>query len=450
MSNSQRNFTIHLHIEGGRSMSVTYDKLTVSGITYSSILKFDMSQQVNQHATAELHLEVEKQNAEKYMEEVYEQEVITIGIPEVIFAGLIENVSLSYEDTYTVIKLSLVSTSMQWDINKVNRSYQRVGETYSQIMKKASNGIGTIEFCGKDITSEGLIVQYQETIWEFIFRLSSLCGEPVYVNPASATPYVTIGTKSTSDVHDNNVTGTKSEAGKQCGYVSLGGSTSGGTAISSTKTSMQNGELVTSYTSMAAESLVPERKTQTFAGKVMAGTVQAVDRDLVQVHITDLDSEYDSGSTTWLPYSTLYSSSKNQSGIYCMPKEKDPVRVFFPSENMSEAFVSSSVNVRGARNDSAEKCFQTPEGMTVLFGKEGLFVSCGEKNIWIRLYKNGTVSVYSETGIGIHAKENVKMTANEGKVRLESEKTISMLTGKSLIQMEKDNIKMISDRIITQ
>lgn len=438
-------------IERGRSsMSVTYDKLTVSGITYNSILKFDMSQQVNQHATAELHLEMEKQNARKYMDGVYEEEIITIGIPEVIFAGMIKNVSLCHEETYNVIKLNLISTSVQWDINKVNRSYQRVGDTYSRIMKKATNGVGAIEFCGNDIASAGLIVQYQETIWEFILRLSSLCEEPVYVNPASVTPYVTIGVQSDSDVYESNIKGIKSEAGNQRGYVSLGGKTASGAEISSTKTSMKNGELVTSYTSMPTECLVPEPKKMNFAGKVMAGIVQAVDRDLVQVHITDLDSEYDSESTTWFPYSTLYSSGENEAGIYCMPQEKDPVRVFFPSDNMSEAFASSSVNARGATGDSAEKCFQTPEGMKVLFGKEGLFVSCGKKNIWIRLYKNGTVGLYSETSIGIHANENVTMKANEGKVCLESEESICMLTGNSVIAMQKDNIKMVADRIMTQ
>lgn len=431
-------------------MSVTYDKLTVSGITYNSVLKFDMSQQVNQHATAELHLEVTRYNGKKYMEEVYEQEVITVGIPEVVFAGVIANASLCHEDTYSVLKLNLVSASVQWDVNKVNRSYQRVGETYSQIMKKATNGVGLIEFYGKDVTSDSLVVQYQETTWEFILRLASLCGEPVYVNPVSKTPHVIIGTQSTEDVYESDVTGTKSETGKKSGYVSLGGSTAGGSGIGSTQSSIKNGELVTSYTGMAAENLVPERKPLTFAGKVMAGIVQAVERDLVQVHITDLDSEYDSSSTVWFPYSTLYSSSTNEAGIYCMPKAGDTVRVFFPSENMKDAFASSSVNARGMTDDFTEKSFQTPDGMNVLFGKEGLYISCGKKNIWIRLYKNGTVGVYSETPIAIQAKESVTMTANEGKVRLESAESVCMVTGNSLISMDKDNITMVSDRIMTQ
>lgn len=431
-------------------MSVNYDNLVITGIPYLSVKKLEITQQVNHHAAAEVHLEVDKEEGQSYMQEVHEGEVVTIGIPEVVFAGLIESASINYENSYNVLKLKLVSTSMLWDLQKTNRSYQKIGTNYSQIMRQATNGLGTVEFYGKDLVSDSLIVQYQETIWEFILRLASVCGEPVYVNPAAATPHITVGSGNSKETHSSTVSGTGGEAGTTRGYVSLGGKTAGGAGIGGTKSSMQQGELLTSYNSLPADGLVPVASPPKFAGRVMAGKVQAVERDMVQVHITDLDNEYDGGSNTWFKYSTLYSSGANDAGIYCMPVVGDPVRVFFPSENLSEAFASSSQTVRGILGDHEEKCFHTPDGMMVLFGKEGLFLSCKNKNIEILLYKDGRVAISSETAIGVHAKGNIAMMANEGEITVQSDDKVCLVTGNSMISMGKKGIMMVSDRIMTQ
>lgn len=439
-----------MHQAGGRGMSINYDKLVVSGIEFQSVLKLQISQKVNTHATVELELEVNKEIGQLYMQGVNEQEMITIGVPEVIFIGAIQKVTLNYEESYCVLHLQLVSSSILWDIQKVNRSYQIVGDTYSQIMTKATNGQGIIEFNGKDITSTGMIVQYQETIWEFILRLAAECGEPVYVNPTSEKPHVIIGVQQSSNTYSSNVTSNKGAEGCCSGYVALGGTTEQGLNIGCSNSVMQNGELITSYESMIADTMVVPKTRPKFAGRVMAGFVKAVNRDLVQVHITDLDSEYDGGTTVWLPYSTLYSSEANSAGIYCMPAVGDPVRVFFPTDNPGDAFVSSSCAVRGIREDAAEKCFTTPEGMTVLFGKEGIYINNNKKWTYILLAKSGDIQIASEQNINIHAKQNINMQATEGQIYLKSDKKICLATGQSMLAIGTDDTIMVSKRILTQ
>lgn len=431
-------------------MSINYDKLVVSGIDFQSVMSLQISQKVNAHATAELELEVTKEIGQLYMQGVNEKEIITIGVPEIIFAGAIQKVTLNYEETYCILHLQLVSSSILWDIQKVNRSYQIVGDTYSQVMQKATNGQGIVEFCGKDITAVGMLVQYQETIWEFILRLAAECGEPVYVNPTSIEPHVIIGTQQATDTYGSNVSSDKGATGNYDGYVALGGTTPDGKNIASTNSVMRNGELVTSYESMTSEAMVVAKSRPKFAGRVMSGLVKAVDRDLVQVHITDLDADYDGASTVWLPYSTLYSSAANGAGIYCMPIVDDPVRVFFPTDDPADAFASSSCTVRGHREDSAEKCFTTPDGMMVLFGKDGIYICSNKKWTYILLDKSGEIQIASEQNIDIHAKQNIKMQAVEGKIYMKSDKRISLATGNSLLAIEPENTIMVSDRIWTQ
>lgn len=429
-------------------MSINFNHLVIEGVSYLHVLKLEINQAVNTHARAEVIFTVDIQTGKNYMEEVQELEAVSIGIPEVIFIGVIKNAKIQYEDTYATIVLKLISTSSLWDVQRLNRSYQIIGDSYSTIMNKATNGNGIIEFQGNDKTSETMIVQYKETIWEFILRLAAECGEVVYVDPASRVPHVFIGSAGQSGSYSGNVTGTEAFSGNAEQYVPLTGKINGRT-ISSSSTVMQNGQLVSSYESKELSSLLSNQKPK-YGGRVMAGTVMGVKKDQIQVHITDLDAEFDEGSNTWFPYSTAYSSESNHSGIYCMPIEGDCVRVFFPSEDLSQVFASSSNTMRGLLEDYEEKCFQTPQGMRVLFMKDGLHLMCNNKLIVIELLKDGRVNFYSETSIEVHAAGNVEFSASEGNIKIESGNNICMATGNSLISIKKNDITMVSDRIMTQ
>ncbi len=429
-------------------MSINFNHLVIEGVSYLHVLKLDIRQAVNAHARAEVIFTIDIQAGKKYMEEVQEMEAVSIGIPKVIFIGVIENAKIQYEDTYATIALKLISTTSLWDVQRVNRSYQIIGDSYSTIMNKAINGNGIIEFQGKDKISETMIVQYKETTWEFILRLAAECGEVVYVDPASRVPHIFIGSSGQSGSYSGNVAGTEAFSGRAEQYVPLTGKVNGRN-ISSSSTVMENGQLVSSYESKALSGLLSTQKPK-FGGRVMAGTVKAVKKDQIQVHITDLDGEFDGGSNTWFPYSTAYSSEANHSGIYCMPVEGDSVRVFFPSEDLSQAFASSSNTMRGLLEDHEEKCFQTPQGMKVLFMKDGLHLMCNNKMIVIELLKDGRVNFYSETSIEVHAGGNVEFSASEGNIQIESGDYIHMATGNSLISIDKSEITMVSDRIMTQ
>lgn len=86
--------------------------------------------------------------------------------------------------------------------------------------------------------------------------------------------------------------------------------------------------LVSTVCMNTQKAFVQKEVTNTqISGKMYTGIVQAVQKDQVQVHLVDIDSEYDGAGNVWLPYSTAYSSSDG-SGFYCMPAEGDQVRVF--------------------------------------------------------------------------------------------------------------------------
>lgn len=435
-------------------MGIHYNDITVSGIEYLSVLKLNILQQVNSHAYAEIELEVEEEKGKKYLEQMHENELLSIGVPDVIYKGVIDTISLNYEHTYTVLKLRLVSASILWDVQKQNRSFQRIGESYGTLLKRAVGETGLIEVLGEDKTTEAMVAQYKETMWEFILRIASILEMPVYVDCKSTVPHVSLGMESSESQQNANVTGSSSGAGVTSGIVSLGGSMTGGSTISGVNTYMNKGELVSKYIGSAKTAMIPAKRQPSYVGKVVSGQVEEVEGDKIKVFINEWDSEYDGASNLLFPYSTLYSSEGSECGIYCMPVKYDPVRVFLPSAELKDVFASSSATMRGFSGDKEEKSFQTPAGMRVLFGKQGLTISCNKKKIGITLLKDGTVALESETTIGIRSMESLGFQANEGNINVESGKNIYVVTGNSMIalgeQEQGEQAILVADRISTE
>ena len=64
---------------------------------------------------------------------------------------------------------------------------------------------------------------------------------------------------------------------------------------------------------------IPPLPSNQTAGKMMRGTVKKVLRDKVQVHLIDIDPEYDGGGTWWFPYSTANFSQPSTACIdFCV------------------------------------------------------------------------------------------------------------------------------------
>lgn len=406
---------------------ITYDRLSVSGVAYLSIEGLEIIQKVNEHAKARVSLVVEDEVGRDFMDHTFEGQAVAVyvdGSP--VYCGLIQQAAVNYEKTYALLNLELISCSILWDIQKRNKSYQQIGTGYAALMEEAAAGTGTVINHAAAMASESMVVQYQETVWQFMRRMAAYMKAPLFVDPTGTAPVLNIGASGSLSGGRATEAGSAGGSGVSGQIVKLG-SVSGGLCVSEVRSVIQKGCLKTSYSLAAPSSLIPLYSRPAYIGKIFSGVVQAVRQTDIQVWIPELDPSYEGGNT-WFPYSTAYSSEVNEAGIYCMPVEGDPVRVFLPSEMLKDLFASSGPSVRGVREDKEERCFETPDGMRVLFGRDGLTINVRDSTSFIQLNKDGYIAIASNKSIGIVSKSNVKLEAIDGKIDMQAANSLEMIT----------------------
>ena len=460
--------------------TITYLNLKVEGAPINKILQLSIKHSLNEHGTALIAGEVDYNTASDYLDRIDETTCVTIsttaqGQPSVLFFGVVSDAGVSYQSEYAILTMELKSTSSKLDMKKNNKSFQNTASTYedilNQVFKQDANVI--MEVSDKPIGS--LIVQYNETNWEFAKRMASVFSAPLIANLNTKIPNLTIGIPNSGKNYkledteysygtnglENQImqlSGALSETAasgdfsgisiRSAQYMFIGDVVNYGGKIEKVKgifSQLDKGILVTTlYTGKDKGFSRPIIKNQQSSGKMFTGMVKAIKKDKVQVFLTDIDSEYDSSGDFWFPYSTAYSSSDG-SGFYCMPEEGDTVRVFFPSSNEGEAFAASSVNVSPLDNPKHKK-WRTPGGKEILLTEEGMYITCKENKIFINLVDETGITIYSEKDINICSKSNLSITSNNN-LTIQAENNVLINTDNSYIDVKKDKIEIGADNL---
>ena len=432
--------------------AITYDNIFVEGAPYIRILDLNITQKVNDHGRASITGEVDSKSGSEYAKRADETYAVAIRTtaenqPGELFYGVIAQAALSQQSGYSVLKLELKSASSLLDMEKKKKSFQNTAKTYEEILNQVVGSKAVLQMNVTDRAIGRLIAQYNETDWEFIRRMASEFEAPVFTNVNTKIPVITIGIP---------VNGKASELGKaESGarvtasqYVFVGDSVSmGGSGgnVQEVTSTFRKGELVSEVSPVQADTLIQPQITNTQAsGKMFTGIVQKVEKDKVQVFITDIDDSYDAGGTVWLPYSTAYSSGDG-SGFYCMPAEQDTVRVFFPSDNEGDAFAASSVNV-SPLDDPKHKKWRSPAGKEILMTEEGLFITCKEQRIFINLKDAEGISIQSDKDVNIISSSNMLLMAEN--IQLKAENEILISTASSYIDMQPDKIELGAENVV--
>lgn len=445
--------------------TITHLNLKVEGTPINRILKMDIENSINTYGHAYVEGEVELAAGNDFVQRIQPDTTITIktsaaGQPQELFVGVISGANVRKESEYAVLELKLDSTAAKLNKERKNQSFQNTGSTYKEVINKTIKGDATLDMKVSDRATGSLIMQYNETAWDFAKRMASALGAPISSNTDTKVPVITVGSPNTgktynlSDVEYGFATEEESVSTKltsdqavQLGdKVTYDGQTN---VVKKYVSTLQGGILKTtvyvipeaeakSMNSGSGNGQKPIMNTQA-SGKMFTGTVQAVKLDKVQVHLTDIDSSYDAGGNFWFPYSTAYSSGDG-SGFYCMPAVGDMVRVFFPSDKEGDAFAASSVNVSPLDNPVHKK-WRSPAGKEILFTEEGMFITCKEQKIFINMEDETGITIHSDKDINVNSKTNMMLYAKEG-ITLHAESKILISTGESYIDITDKLIQM--------
>ena len=457
--------------------TISYANLKVEGFPYRKLLSVQISHRPNEHGTAVLEGEVDADQAQDLVQRVDETLRVSLvttaeGQPERLFSGCVKDIALRQENAYSIVTLSLYTTSRLLDVTKKKKTYQQISQTYGQIITDSISDKGDLHMMVTDKAIGRLIMKYNETDWEFAMRMASQLDSPLVADIAAQRPQIYVGLspsrktvklESSPFSYVRNVDPLSALSGSMAQdfsgeqvqsyeYAFIGDTVlmNGKSArIKGVRAALTDGILSMSYELMQANGsltgIAAPKASSKASGKMMKGIVKNVMRDKVQVHITDIDKEYDGGGDWWFPFSTAYSSSDG-SGWYCMPERGDDVRVFFPSGQEGEAFAASSVFSQPPLNPR-HKCWKAPGGKEILLTDEGMYIIGKAGKIYINLTDEKGIEIYSDKEISIMSDTKVSICA-ASEVDIVASNEIIIGTEEAYIDLNKSSAILAASEVL--
>ncbi|MHC1686032.1 MAG: phage baseplate assembly protein V [Clostridiaceae bacterium] len=463
----------------------TYGDIIVEPYKFEKVIKLKITSELNEHSKLVISGILPEEKMDEYVENASGNEVITVSIKKgegksIIFTGMVTNILVEASMDVRSLTVEALSITYKMDIKKKKRSFQNKSTLYSGIFNKITGEYANsqaIDEASKGANIGGLLVQYNETDWEFIKRLASHFNAPLV--PAPKVPGVKyyIGVPNQQDKVNleefnysikKDLKGYRVKSENDITYLSEQNLVS--YVITSNKIldlcsivifkgrnlyvyrceiNMDNGVLLNKYILRDFKGL-SRRKILNYgiSGASLFGHILDVSKDRVKVSL-DIDKGGAPG-TMWFPYSTVY-SSPDGSGWYCMPEVGDKIRLYFPNENEKKAFVVSSVNMNSS--DSTKRCDPSVKSIATKYGKQIVFQPgaveiVANGNLLVRLSDDGGIEINSDKKIVLDAKEDIEINSKT-KIILQGEEEVK-LTQASANMTIKDDVTISGEKVKMQ
>jgi len=418
-----------------------------------------IKKEVNQHATACICGIVEAEMTEDARHLLLSERTrVTIDVldeeekKERLFCGMVKEYQMEHRNFVDYLTLHLVDETYLMDVMPHTRVFQEEEKTYEdvfQIITKDYNSGGIITGTKARAKAPELLVQYQETDWEFAKRLAARCrsclvpdtftvGSRYFVRlPERETVTLPERTEYTIKGGRYPVYIVKSREVYDVGEelvlerMSL--------FVYKIKTEYRSGELWHEYSLLNdPEQIGSGMFNPNMAGVSLSGSVKKVCEDKVQIEIT-LD-EYQTKIRRWFPYSTVY-SSPDGTGWYCMPEKGDQIRLHFPDQREEQAYVISSVHLHTehGRSNPDHKSLKNKYQKEVLFTPEKLVLT-DNAGSFIEISDEEGILIQSDKMIRIHAKEQVTIASEDDNVTISAAEMLKLKQNETMIKLDEDII----------
>ena len=369
---------------------------------------------------------------------VQDGEVITL------FSGVISRIGIEEEDLYETIHIKAYSLSWLMDLEKKSKSYQ--GETsICRLMQKIGGEHSFSYLChAEDEATQEPFIQYQETDWEFLVRLSTHLQAPFYV----ASDYEGRGIYSGFQKHRKpfklNVLNAKwrmdaerlksmnFDMGKAVYYevisgrvLHLGQSVQYNNEILwpfEANMVLQHGVLYCTYKLAGTDYYTisaccnPHMK-----GVSLTGTVLERKDETIKIHL-DIDEEQDISSAHYYPWLPEHGNM-----VYCMPEEGSRVRLAVTGEDERKAIGINCVRQNGEICQETQtpdnRWFSTAENEKLTLQPSFMELSGGNGRSKLSFQDSEGNCLRSSENILIQARGNIVMQGTKVEMSAPSEIT---------------------------
>jgi len=445
---------------------------------FIALQELKIERKVNEHAKAEITMRIRDDRQEQYMDilsgEAWvkiigagEQNGSEAAVNTVLFHGLVTGFEFSHNGYETLMRLELTSGTILMDLEQHFRIFQNKDSMCDGIHKQlaAAYPEGKAD-CpeGSGDKTEGMLIQYRETDWEFLKRIAGRKGHCVMPDAlkkgAKYSVGLPAGTRRT--VQPDRIT-IKFDSGEYMekshnGMASLQAADMReliftdreiyqiGDSISyrgkdylihRIRTEYNRGECSHTYYLRTPEALkVLPLSHDAVRGCSFEAAVTAVQKDKVQIEV-EQDEWKGADGKKWFLYSTVYSSADG-TGWYCMPEEGDSVRLYVPGKE-EDSFVISAVHreTDGSRQDPDRKSFKTKYGKELLFTPDSILMT-NNQGMVVEMNDSEGITISSDKDITIEAADNLTISSANESLLLAASDILKVKQGGTSMTLDDD------------
>lgn len=440
-------------------MAYNLHDLRITGIELAEVLSCRIEGKIGEHSSLTIYGYLAEQESVLYEIPNYQAVEVYLEIekePKILFSGVVTNLSYTVAAELKLIKIEGKSNSFLMDLAKRSRSFQDVKMSYMTLVSQVMNDYpgSSLSYAAAELPIGKLIVQYEETDWQFLKRVLSMMGLTVTPDSQKAGIKLHAGIPA---LFEKEITYQLLEIEKDMNaFYSLqaNGYQVYDAAFTRYKIASEHmlelfeqvnfsGHLFTVYSyqydfkvqemvgiygvQMAQGLLILPIYPMHLIGVALTGKVVNISGDKVLIALS-IDQDSGNPAVYWFTYSTI-SASPNGSGWYCMPELGDDVRVYFPSKHENETIALSSASKYGApgggktdrMQDPNTRYLRTKDGQELALAPGFLKLSCGEGLSSVVIKEDGKISVSALnqlvveglTGVTIHAEEKLSVHSQD-------------------------------------
>ena len=456
-------------------LNIDVGKIVIEPFVYERILKINIEKELNEHSTMYVYgvIKDDKQ-VEPVVSATEGVKIKCIHDGKVYFSGVLQNVKVTCENNVHYLEVYAISNTVLLDTVKHKRSFQDNGQDYQSIVESVIADSGaSVEYNADAMTVENIILQYNETDWEFAKRLASHTND-VLIPITDDMPKFHFGAtdKGNAKVETNGYSISRNFDAFRRMSEEEKPLTAGDVTVYAIRTNEFIGDLgekidlngndlricrLSLFLAEAALTVVytladkkavstPKFYNPAITGLVLDGKVVEVENDTLKLDLandTDRGVELDTGERHFFKYATGY-SMENHTGWYVMPEENDIVQLLFPLEDEKYAYAASSLRQEDTDRtiDYMVKYLRTSFGREIKLDENEILITTVDDETFIRIHKeNGEDG--GSLGIEVKTPNRVLIKSEASKINIESEDDMTITTQKNLYIEAKDNIKMV-------
>ena len=440
-------------------MLIDIGKIMIMPFEFDSILELKIEKELNEHSTLYAYGVIKGgKEFTPVTDKIKDEKIICKNGGQVYFSGVLQSVKVTRSNDIYYLEIYAASNTILLDITKHRRSFQDNNQNYKSIVENVIGDKSIVKYNADAKTVDNIILQYNETDWEFAKRLASHTND-VLIPITDDIPAFHFGVPGTevAELKSSSYAISKDidafwrmktedkplpieaavlytvetdlfvcELGKEIKLkcIDADGEIEAYLHVCRVSLSLVDSALTVVYTLCAQEAIcTPKVYNRAITGVALSGKVLKVENDNVKLHL-DIDDKQDEAAAHLFVYATSY-SAEGHTGWYVMPEKGDTVQLFFPDEDEKHAYASSSLR----QDNTAKTTDPLIKYWRTAFGKE---IKMDEKEVLISSVDDKTyIRINMDTGIDIIASRPIKITS-EDDIGIDGKNDISIKSGRNI------------------